>query len=97
MGTEIEKLQKKFEGVEVSCNAAVKELQAMPEDTKTADPALAGYIHKLQFRYQVFLKWKEDDIPVKLHNLHAAEGAVATPAMFPVVASAEVASSLFSM
>ena len=98
MGEELEKLGKKFDGVEDSFNKALEELKAMPEETKIADLALAGYIRKLQHRYQTFLKWKGDDIVVKLHNVHAEEGDVATPTLFPgSLASplAEVASSLF--
>ena len=98
MGEELEKLGKKFDGVEESFNKALEELKAMPEETKIADLALAGYIRKLQHRYQTFLKWKGDDIVVKLHNVHAEEGDVATPTLFPgSLASplAEVASSLF--
>ena len=94
METDLEKLRKKMEGVEQPLTKAKDELKAIPEDVKHGDLALQGYIRKLQWRYQVYLKWQGLDEVVKLYNTHVPEGSSASSAgqesAFPVSAQAEV-------
>ena len=83
-----------MEGVEQPLTKAKEELKAIPEDVKHGDLALQGYIRKLQWRYQVYLKWQGLDEVVKLYNTHVPEGSSTSSAgqesAFPVSAQAEV-------
>ena len=95
MDVELEKLQNKFDAVEQSFTKGHEQLQEIPEETKLADIALQGYVRKLQFRYQLYLKWRGMDTVVKLHNTHVPDGATGagsgtrSASAFPGIGSAQ--------
>ena len=85
MQTSLEKIDAKFVSTEKAFQKAVEELQKVPEDAKVKDPAMLGYIKKLQFRHQLFVKFKGSDTVTKLFNTYQKEGDPApSPSLFPV-------------
>lgn len=88
MEGDLEKLIGKIKGVDLQFEKARDELCKIPEHVKQSDLALQGYIRKLQWRYQLFLKWQGMDSVAKLHNCHLPEGSSGSqagqPSAFPV-------------
>lgn len=85
MNTDIEKLEAKLELVDKNFDRAKEELQKVPEDCKVKDPAMLGYIKKLQFRHQLLMKFRGSDEVTKLFNTYQKEGdPTPTPALCPV-------------
>ena len=57
MKEDLERLSKKIVLLNGSYEKALEEIQKTPDSVVMADLPLAGYLRKLQFRYQVFLNW----------------------------------------
>ena len=98
MKLDIEKLEKKIPLVTKAFDQAITELQGIEEHKKANDPALQGFLRKLQFRAQVFNKWRNDDTVVMLHNVYVSKDVpTASPTLFPLLhtaATAELAQSV---
>ena len=81
--TELEKIKVKAADAEAVFVKAEKLLVSIADEEKNKDPAMVGYIHKLQFRAQILKKFKGDDIAVLLFNNHASEtdGLTSVPSL----------------
>ena len=73
MKGDMEKLVKRIPVTNKAFNAALAELRCVEEFKKASDPALQGFLRKLQFRMQVFNKWQNDDTVVLLHIVFPAK------------------------
>ena len=80
-----EKLKVKMQGAETAFEKATKELAQIADEEKHRDPAMIGYIYKLQHRAQILTKFKGDDIVTELFNNHENSAGVPTavPSLHP--------------
>ena len=68
MNSNLEQLDKNIAATEKDFGKALEEFAKVPETHKVQDPAMLGYVKKLQFRHRMLVKFWGQDVVIKLFN-----------------------------